>query len=568
MKSNPKTKIIILIILGITLCLSPIINNYLSFNAETSDINSYNENLKISKVSGPIYIDGNSAYYNWSYVKSTGICTGEGTYSDPYVIEDLVIDGGGSGSCIEIEDSSVYFRIENCTVYNFGYYGNDAGIRLNRVSNGSLITNNCSSNGYNGISLVHSDNNTVSGNTANDNGNGIFLSHSDNNTISGNIANNNERNGIELSDSNNITVLGNIMNERGLRISGSLEELRSHDINATNLVNEKPLYYYANEINLGPSDFTNAGQVILVNCDDSLISNLNISYTSTAISLFYCNNNVISRNTANNNYYNGISLDYSNYTTVSGNTVNNNSDGIALYYNSDNNNISGNTVNNNWYGIALYYDNDNNNISGNTANNNQEGIYLSPVSYNNIISENTASYNFGSGILLDGSRDNIVSGNTANNNYNGIYLSFLSRRNIITGNTINYNNDGIRLESSDDNTISGNTANNNTQYAGIVLVYCDNNDISGNSVNTNFFGIFLYRSHYNTVSGNVLIENSHCIIELECVGNVLENNRCGLGDEKFPLEMIITISSIAGGIGVAAVAILLLRKRKRISEVA
>ncbi|MFX0142160.1 MAG: hypothetical protein ACFFDN_51455 [Candidatus Hodarchaeota archaeon] len=50
-------------------------------------------------VSGKIHIDN-----NWTAAKSAGICTGNGTYSEPYVIDDFIIDGGGSGSCILIEN--------------------------------------------------------------------------------------------------------------------------------------------------------------------------------------------------------------------------------------------------------------------------------------------------------------------------------------------------------------------------------------------------------------------------------------------------------------------------------
>ena len=64
------------------------------------------------------------------------------------------------------------------------------------------------------------------------------------------------------------------MNECGLGIYGLLQDLQSHYIDTTNLVNGKPLYYYKSEIELGPNNFSNAGQVILVNCNNSVISNL------------------------------------------------------------------------------------------------------------------------------------------------------------------------------------------------------------------------------------------------------------------------------------------------------
>ena len=389
-------------VLGILFALSPIITtNFITSNTNKTseyrdDSNLDNESLKLSKISGPIYIDDNDPSCNWSVAKDVGICTGSGTYSNPYVIEDLLIAGVGSGNLIWIENSDVYFKIENCTLYN----ADDAGIRLVYVNNGQLTDNNCSSNyfgihlsnsnnnsisgntvnnndnrgiylyisdnstisgntannnNYNGVDLRFSDNNTVSGNTANSNDNrGIDLLDSDYNNITGNTANNNQWSGIDLLDSdyntisgntannntssgispsgdynnvsgntanynrygiyltsysNNTTVSGNIMNECGLCLEAGSNIINySHNIDTTNLVNGKPLNYYMNEINLKPNNFTNAGQVILVNCNDSLISNLNVSHSSTGITLFYCNNNSISGNTANNNNVHGIYL--------------------------------------------------------------------------------------------------------------------------------------------------------------------------------------------------------------------------------------------------------------------
>jgi hypothetical protein len=62
-----------------------------------------------------IHING-----NWTDVKTVGICSGGGTYSDPYVIEDLIIDGGALGYYILIENSDVHFIIRNCSFTNGG----------------------------------------------------------------------------------------------------------------------------------------------------------------------------------------------------------------------------------------------------------------------------------------------------------------------------------------------------------------------------------------------------------------------------------------------------------------
>ena len=67
-----------------------------------------------------------------------------------------------------------------------------------------------------------------------------------------------------------------------------LKDLISHKINVSNKVNEKPIYYYCNQVNLNSNNFTNPGQVILVNCTNSVVSQLNIVNGSEGISLYYC----------------------------------------------------------------------------------------------------------------------------------------------------------------------------------------------------------------------------------------------------------------------------------------
>ncbi|MFX1346574.1 MAG: nitrous oxide reductase family maturation protein NosD, partial [Promethearchaeota archaeon] len=204
MKSNLKIIPIILAV-GIFFTFSMFSNDNLNFNTGNSDENVDKEKIQISAVSGKIHIDGNSG---WVDFKNDGNCTGNGTYSEPYVIEDLVIDGGGSGSCIWIENTNVYFKIENCTLYNFG-----TGINLRNVTNSLIIDNNANANniGGTGIYLWHSDNNTITGNIANNNSAGISLDGSDYNTISGNTASDNQQ-GLYLSYSNNNTILGNYAN--------------------------------------------------------------------------------------------------------------------------------------------------------------------------------------------------------------------------------------------------------------------------------------------------------------------------------------------------------------------
>ncbi len=267
MKSKAKSKTIILLTIGILFALSPIINNNLSYITDNSnkslDYNDDRDNLKISAISRKIHIDGNSG---WVDFRNDGNCTGNGTYSEPYVIEDLIIDANNSGSCILIENSNVCFKIENCTLYNSGGGYSNAGIKLNNITRGKLVINNCTANNY-GIYLDNdSDNNTISGNTVNDNDYGIFLDiDSDNNTITGNTANNNNHWGMYLA-------------------------LCYHNIISGNTANN------------------NSRGIFL------------------AVSAY----NIISGNTANNNSFCGIEIYHSDFNTVSGNTINDNINGIYL----------------------------------------------------------------------------------------------------------------------------------------------------------------------------------------------------------------------------------------------
>ena len=468
--------IAVLLTIVILFALSPLTYINIGFDMELHDKrpehrdyrNLDYQSLKSTEISGKIQIVGNPG---WAAFKAAGNCTGDGTISEPYVIEDLVIDGGGLGSCIHILDSDVYFRIENCTVYNSGTEVVDAGILLVGVRNSQLINNNCSDN-YNGIRLSYSNNNNISGNTANDNSQGISLvDNSDNNNVSGNTVNNNSNNGIHLLYSSNNNISGNTASDNSQGIS------------------------------------------LIFFCDNNKVSGNTVNSNSYGIHLFHSTYTQISGNTANNNINNGIRLSSSNNNNISENTANNNvNNGIHLSY-SNINSISGNTVTNNSYGILLEDSSNSNVISGNIANNNSQAIYLTnilDISNNNVISGNTLTNN-SYGILLEDSRNIKISKNIATNNEYGIYL-YESIYIHISGNSANNNSkNGIHLSYSNINNISGNTVTNNSY--GILLEDSSNNNvILGNTVTNNSYGILLEDNSNNKVSENTITNNSYGIL--------------------------------------------------------
>ncbi|MHA1913836.1 MAG: right-handed parallel beta-helix repeat-containing protein [Promethearchaeota archaeon] len=209
MKSNFRTKLVISIVISIFALTA--VMSYNSYNNSVDNIVDY-QNLTLSKISGKIHIRN-----NWSAAKVAGICSGSGSYSDPYVIEDYIIDAAGPGNCILIENANNFFRIENCTLLNSGTsLINNGGIKLANVSNGLITGNDCSTN-YKGIYIEDSQNNTISGNDVhNNNDDGIYIWYSRNNTISGNTITGNSDDGIYIHDNcNTIIVLGNTITLNG-----------------------------------------------------------------------------------------------------------------------------------------------------------------------------------------------------------------------------------------------------------------------------------------------------------------------------------------------------------------
>jgi len=331
-----------------------------------------------------IYIDDSDPDNDWVHALNQGWCTGSGTWSDPYIIENIIINtlGSTTGSGIFINNSKHdYFIIRNCTIFN-----NVVGIRLVNTCNGTIINNNCSNNGYSGIELFNScENNTIYGNTANNIGSdpgqdglGIYLRNNCiNNTISNNTANHNFFCGIVIWTCNNNTIIGNEANGNWgggiFVIYGSINNIVSGNIAKENG-------------NYGEGGY---GITLFVNCKNNTVSGNIVSgnFQAGIHLLNVCVNNTISENNASNNLQYGIYLNaLCNNNTISGNSLNENDiAGICLEEFCNDNVISGNTVNNNlYYGIYLngqiiygQYQFDDNIISGNIISNNlYYGIYL------------------------------------------------------------------------------------------------------------------------------------------------------------------------------------------------
>ena len=264
--------------------------------------------LPIWNLMSPITIDGAAIgidAHNWTWAASQYWCSGSGGVADPYVIKDLEIDAQGTGSCISITNSRAYFSIENCIVSDSGIALTDAGIYLFNVTNGNVVENDCSNNGYAGILLSNCNSSIVSSNIANSNIMGIFGDNSNYNTLSGNNIND---------------------NLCGIYTIGFWNEISENTLEA-NLEHGIFILSGSHNNTIDGNTIKNSIYGILASNDvHNTISNNEISSNSYGIYLENTDNNILSINEISNNSLYGLYIElgsngssvYSNYFVLNG----------------------------------------------------------------------------------------------------------------------------------------------------------------------------------------------------------------------------------------------------------
>ncbi len=541
------------------------VNNSTGSESRAKIAYSLQPRISTRSIHAPIGINNDTDFANQAASEGW---RGTGTVADPYIIENYDIDAHGEGNAIYIGNTTVYFVVRSCTLYNASFhswpYSTGAGIALYNVQNGK-IENNTATNNYWAIFTWYSGNNSIDKNNATNNDKGIFLYNSGNNTITNNNANSNN-NGIHLYNSSNNTITNNNATKNG---NGIYLECSSNN----------------NIITKNNANSNNDYGTRLEDCSNNTITNNTVTNNKYGIHLYRSgNNNIITNNNVSNND-DGIYLRYSSNNTITNNTVTNNKDGISLW-SSSNNTITNNTVSNNWYGIRLTYSSNNNTITNNTPTNNKYGIYLEHSSNNTITNNNATKNKWYNIALWDSSSNIIANNNVSNNNEYGIFLHS-SDRNIITNNNATNNTYGIYLMYSGNNTIKSNTMfgegifiegnhlshwnthkidtsntmngkpvyywknrtggtvppgagevilanctnvrvenqNLSGSYVGILLGYSNKNTVANNTLTKNTNGIYLYKSSNNTITNNNATKNTHGIrLTYSSNNNTITNN--------------------------------------------
>ena len=428
--------------------------------------------------------------------------------------------------------------VSNCNFSGNQFSANHYGVHLTSSNNNTLTDNNASYNYYTGVHLTSSGNNTFINNTANYNSYaGFFLTSSANNTFTNNTVSSNyigmqighlSNNavltdntvsssnycGILLSSLSNTTLADNIVNSNGygisirtsanstlanngmssndhnFEVSGPELEHFLHDIDNTNLVDGKPLYYWVGRSDAAvPQD---AGLVCVVNSTNVTVRDLELSDGYDGVLFAYTSNSRIENVTASGNYF-GVHLVSSTSNTLDNITANNNA----------------------WTGIRFE-------SSDSTANDNDDkGIHISS-SDNSTLNGNTAEHNSAQGIYLDSSGNSTLTGNTASNNDNsGIYLTS-ANDNTLAGNIAGSNSGcGIYVISSDSNTLSDNVANSNTGSIEIGSVAMEV-PVSPVWMSSEYpYGIYIRSSGNSTLSTNTANHNTDTGIYLRDSVNIL-----------------------------------------------
>ncbi|GAH38267.1 unnamed protein product, partial [marine sediment metagenome] len=117
--------------------------------------------------------------------------------------------------------------------------------------------------------ILESQENNISDNTVMKSEYGISMVYSNDSIISNNFLKQNEYSGISLTGST-----GNIISQNTFEFDGLFIWDSYHNTVSDNTVNGKPLIYFEDESDMTVPD--NAGQIILVNCNNILIENQDI----------------------------------------------------------------------------------------------------------------------------------------------------------------------------------------------------------------------------------------------------------------------------------------------------
>ena len=459
--------------------------------------------MRVNRVSHvPIRIDDDLDFASQASIEGW---SGNGSDTNPYIIENYDIDAEGAGNAIYIGNTTVYFIIRNCELYNTSYqssaaYSRGSGITLYNVQNGRVENNILRDNPDDeGIYLEQSSYNTLFNNTVFNNYYGITLYYSINNEICENNISSSASYGIYFWNASNNDVLNNTVSNNG--DAG----IRLYEYSSNNLIKNNTI-----------ASNSGTGLYIQSYCVNNTIE-LNDVLDSGSYGIYiydYSDWNYLSDNFINNSFSDGIHVFACTNTTIEYNTVMNtvNGAGIHIYWYAYDTLIFSNYAEKNGaQGVWVESYSDRAIVEWNTlVDNGNEGVYVSDSSYTTVTYNVMSGSTYYSGLKLYNSAHNTVEGNEMYSNYDcGIYLLSSSDTNI-SYNTVYENRYGIYLEGSTASYIYNNTVYSNTMEGISLVSGSAGNEMFNNSIYENGRnGTLLDSSDSNTIYNNTIQANAH-----------------------------------------------------------
>jgi len=471
-------------------------NNFLGVNTGIQIISSFSNIIDNNIISGSI--EGIHLYES-SYVNITRNVIVDTYYysinldesNHIYIAHNKISYGRLDGIYMVYSDHNTIYNntINDIThssssgIYLFGDYNNiseniiercyRAGISIlhnnfNIISDNIIDTTNES-----GIVFESCSNLSVKGNViTNVSEIGIKLENCLNFNVQGNVITNASEFGVGLINSESGDVYDNLLYNCGFNVDGDPSLMSNLNLNISNLINSKPIYFHEGVTGLNNGDVLNAGQIILYSCYFGDFSNLNLNHCTLGVALYYCDSTSLSDSDFTYNSHSGIMVKLSNDTTITNIKASNNGKGIII----ETCNIitlTGSTITYNRDCGIYNMGGSNFEISENQIERNGNyGIWFKSSNFNNIL-DNIIIYNAIAGINLDGSRYNSISDNTVSYNCDyGIRLIDNSFSNNITKNIINSN---YNTSSSEDFSTTG-----------IGFYDCGGNIVSENTIRDHF----------------------------------------------------------------------------------
>jgi parallel beta-helix repeat protein len=477
--------------------------------------------IGIVKAQDTIYIRADGSVEGTDKIQRNGnIYTFTGDVSDSIIVEkdDIVINGAGyqlqgnnSEYGIKLESGGV--TIKNMKISNFEY-----GIYVYLTSHNNIIVDNDITGNSRGIYVRGTDNNTLTGNYVTDNGDGIYLSGTDN------------------------VLRNNQMKDNNYNF-GIIPQPHYNDIDTSNTVDGKPIYYWANQHDRTmPLD---AGCVILINCNNINAQNLTLTNNKEGILLVNTKNSEI-KNCSLSNHKSGIRLRISSNINITQNIFTENGEGVTVWESTDilvnENQIANNTES----GIELFDTKENNVVSNNHISGCSVGIELTASSNNNTITGNTIT-NCNQAILFTTSTYNTLRNNQMFNNKHYFHIEHDHYTNasreipyfindIDSSNTINgkpmyyWINQRNKTVPSNAGYVAlmnctNITVSNLQDVSGILVAFTTNSLISQNQIENSDIGIKIWRGSNNSVVANYLTGNEFGLkIHFSANNNVYWNN--------------------------------------------